>query len=228
MAVAMAAPLPAPTGFLWELRDVTLNPDNGTFRFSDIDLSYSDSNRSVGNPEVASVDLSKSFMAVPGSTGTGKNVGDLYYESADNSISFEFAVSGSYSGAARPRSRQFDVTGSVGAGFAGQEQNISLYTTSFADTFSAPVDDRAVVTTTGLTDGSNITLDLTGLVSIESTTGVGRADVNGDVTVSGQYTLNQSYRTFQLVLDTTAIPEPSSAVLLLVGSVGLLTRRRRC
>ena len=81
MAVAMAAPLPAPTGFLWELRDVTLNPDNGTFRFSDIDLSYSDSNRSVGNPEVASVDLSKSFMAVPGSTGTGKNVGDLYYDS---------------------------------------------------------------------------------------------------------------------------------------------------
>ena len=222
---AEAAPPPAPIGFLWEERGITLNPDNGTYALPSIDLNYTDTSRSNGVPDLASVNLSRSFMTVPGATGTGTNVGDLYYEAADNSISFEFGVNGVYDGSARPRRRQFDVSGTVSAEVAGRVENISLYTTSFTNSFSAPVDDRAVLSTSGLTDGSDITLDLTGLVSIESVTGAGRGSAEGDVTVSGRYTLTQSYRTFELVLDNTAIPEPSSAMFLLVGA-GLLGFRR--
>ncbi len=232
LANAWGVPGPPPEGFLWQDRGLTFNPDNGSYAIPDLTgFVITDTAPAFGGPGAptigqTTVPLNRSFLTLP-TSDAGTNAGDRFYEVATNVVGFNFAVGGTLSGDdgfvwVPLQDLQVDSSLSVDYG-----TGISLFTEPtvfFTGTFNQDIDHLTTVSTTGLLDGSAMSLDLEGTVHIRFDAGVSfvpNADASYDL--GGTFSINQAYRTYELV----AIPEPSTTMLVLLGSLSCFFRRRK-
>ena len=231
----VAAPPPAPVGFLWVDQGLTQNADNGTFNLPELaGFALFDSTLTNGpGVNADTIDSGRANIAVPGATGSGSAAGDRFYQIETNSISLDFAISGNTSafgfGIPTPT---FTVTGNLDGDFGAGQFSIGSFNQSFTGSFDSPLSAAPTASGVGLTDGSPISLDLAGDLEIVGTDGGGGLAfgfANASLTFNGDVTLDQSYRTYELVASLgSPIPEPSTGLLVLLGMASLFKRRRVC